>query len=362
MVAIKLFGQQTSTYEYVKMMIGRNADLAGITLSIEEISDWEEIVKEKVLSLPTVRVNDRNSFTLGEDRDVNAFINEVTHNILKEENYGVMKKILVPTDFSDTATNALVYARGISSQLNSVIQLVHVYKPEVAPVEGVVIIDEHIEQAKRKQLSDFVGKINQSWTAASDTALPIDGVFKVGLVVDALEEMSDDQEKEYLIIAGSTGESGIFKKLFGSVTTQLAKTCKSPVLIVPHGATYNKITDILYTVDNIEIDLRALPKVLDFASIFGAAVHFVHVKDEDRYPSKELITIALSTHPDLIVSFDTIVGEDVSKAIDEYATQHSVDIIAMSTRERGFFADLFHRSITKNMTISTTIPLLILHS
>ena len=343
------------------MLLKRNDDLAVITLSIVEIKNWQEIVNERVLSLLSVIVNDHHSFILGENRVFNAFINDVTYNILKEKNHGVMKKILVPTDFSDTATNALVYARGISSQLNSVIQLVHVYKPEAAPVEGVVIIDENIEQAKREQLSDFVLKINQSWTAGSDTALPIDGIFKVGLVVDELEEMSKGQKNDHLIIAGSTGETGRFKKVFGSVTTQLAKTCKSPVLIVPHGATYNKITDILCTVDNIEIDLRALPKVLDFASIFGATVHFVHVKDEDEYPSKELKTIALSTHPDLIVSFDTIEGEDVSKAIDEYATQHSMDIITLATRERGFFADLFHRSMTKNMTISTTIPLLILH-
>ena len=247
-----MYGQPTSNYEFVKMKLKEKLSKAGLELKINEISDWTQIVQNKVESLPTIVVNDQITMSYSDDQNINKFVQDLVTKILKKENYGDMKKIIVPTDFSETAKNALIYARSISKELKGVIQLLHVYKPEVVPTDSVVIINEELELVRRKQLNEFVNKINQSWSAASSNDLPIDAIFKVGFVAEELDSMCKGIEDECLVIVGSTGSSGTLKKLFGSVTTQLAKNVKCPILIIPPSTTFRKITDIVFTVDAVE--------------------------------------------------------------------------------------------------------------
>lgn len=361
MAHLKIYGQQTSLNEYVKMMLKKNADQAGIDLTIQEVHDWQQIVKDKVISLPTITLNGQDNLCLNKGENVHEFINMVTLKIINDESKSNMKKILVPTDFSETATNALIYARGMNSTLNGLIQLVHVHKPEAIYVESSPMIDERVEQIRRDDFDRLVNRINNSWTAASEDVLPIDGIFKVGFVAQELEKLCQTEEAEPLIVVGSVGASGPLKKIFGSVSTQIAKTSKSPVLIVPADATYNKISDLVFTLDNLTVDVRCLPKVLDFAAAFDAQVHLLHIGEQDVYPGDAIVNIARSSHPKLQVHFKSLPGNNPVEIIDQYAIQHSVDMIAMATQERGFFGDLFHKSITKNMALHTSIPLLILH-
>lgn len=363
MVEITMYGQPTSNYEFVKMMLKKKVSKVGVELKINEISDWTKIVENKVQSLPTITVNDHISMSYTDDQNINKFIEDLTTKILKEENYGNMKKIIVPTDFSYNATNALIYAKGISKELKGVVQLLHVYKPEPIVVDSVVIINNELENTRRKRLEDFVKSINKSWAVDAKDDLPIDASFKVGFVAEELSQMCKDVEDECLVVVGSTGNSGALKKIFGSVSTTLAKTSKSPVLIIPPDATYNTVTDILYAVDDIEKDLKGLSKVLEYASLLHANVHLVHVKDDDNiYPEHEMITIAKDMYPDVKVYFASIDGPDVTAALNDYAATNTIDIVSVVTHERGFFADLFHKSVTKKMAINTEVPLLILHA
>lgn len=370
MVEITMYGQPTSNYEFVKMMLKRKLSEAGVKSNIKEISDWTKIVENKVQSLPTITVNDHISMSYTDDQNINEFIKEVTDRILKQENQKQMKNIIVPTDFSDTAVNALVYAKGLSKKINASIQLVHVYKPQATHVDNAVVIDTELERVRRKQLDRFVTNINQSWAGDNSDDLPIDGLFKVGFVPDEISHMCEGVEEETLVVVGSTGSSGPLKSIFGSVTTKLAKTLKTPLLIIPPDITFQKVTNILYAVDDIKKDIKAITKVLAYASQLNASVHLVNVKKgEELYPEHEIKTIAKDAYPDVKVYFASIDGPDVATSINDYATTNSIDIVSVVTHERGFFAELFlgglrfgYKSVTKKLAIHSDLPLLVFHA
>lgn len=365
-----MYGQPTSNYEYVKMLLKEKLSKEGVEVSINEISDWTKIVENKVQSLPTITVNDHISMSYTDDQNINEFIQELADKILQEDNQRKMKNIIVPTDFSNTATNALIYAKAISKKLNGTVQLVHVYKPQVVQVDNAVIIDEKLERVRRKELDRFVTNINQSWAGDDSDDLPIDGIFKVGFVAEEISHLCAHHPEESLVVVGSTGSSGTLKRLFGSVTTKLAKTLKNPILIIPPDVTFQKVTNILFAVDDIKKDIKAITKVLSYAATLDASVHLVHVKtDDELYPEQEIKAIAKDAYPDVKVYFASIDGPDVAESIRDYAATNTIDIVSVVTHERGFFAELFlagqgfgFNSVTKKLAITTDTPLLVFHA
>ena len=363
MIELTMYGQQTSVYEYVKMMLLQNTKKAKIDLRLKEVNDWTEIVKEKIPSLPTIRLNNHIDMSYTESQNVNEFVHQLTTKILKEENYGEMIKMIVPTDFSDTATNALVYAHNLSQPINGMIKVVHVYRPEVVQIDNIAIVDKEVEELKKKQLEEFVSKINRSWIGASSGYTPMESEFKVGFVADEVYKICTEPFNRNLIVVGSTGTTDNLKKFFGSVSLQLIKRSPSPVLVIPPKTTYNGIDNILYAVASIEKDMQSSPAILDFADMMGATVHLVHVNTKNEvYPSQTLLDRCKNLNPKVEVVYQEIDSTDVISTIDDYVIDNKIDMVSLTTFDRGFLSDLFHKSVTRKMAIHTDIPLLIIHA
>ena len=363
MIEVTMYGQHTSAYEYIKMMLLQNTKKANVDLKITEINDWMEIVRQKVPSLPTIRVNNHIDMSYTQDQNINQYVHKLTTEILKEENYGAMTKIIVPTDFSDTATNALVYAHNLSRKVNGMIKLIHIYRPEVAHIDNLVVVDKEVEDAKRKELDDFVQKINQSWIGASNDYIPMEGIFKVGFAAEEIQSYVKEPYDEHLIVIGSTGSTNNLKKLFGSVSLQLIKSSPCPVLVVPPKSTYNGIRQILFTVDNFEKDKLACQSVLKWAEQQGATLHMLHVNtDGSSYPEEKMLEKCSINAPSVKTVFSEISGSEVITEMENYVYDHDIDLLAMTTYDRSFFKDLLHKSISKQMALHATIPLLIVHT
>ena len=363
MVHLQIYGQPTSTYEYIKMIMRSRADRAEIELSLEEITDWMQIINNKIPSLPTFLVNGQTSLSYNANDSVNTFINELTKQILKEENYGTMSKIIVPTDFSDAATNALVYAYSMSRDQGNVIFLTHVYHPNVISASGTVVVDREMEKIKRKQLTEFVSQVNGSWVSASSEFIPIEEIFKMGFVVEEVNKLSEEYDPGTLVVVGSTGDSGRVKKFLGSVSTEFVKNGKSTVLVVPPKATYTKIENILFGVRDINEDLKALEKLEAFTSKYNAKIHAVHIqKKEQVYPFLQFTNYVKDKFPDLTIKTHTVYGDDIAEEIDVYCQENDIDLVALTRLKRSFFSDLFHKSISRHMAIHSVIPSLIIHT
>jgi nucleotide-binding universal stress UspA family protein len=272
-----------------------------------------------------------------------------------------MKRIIVPTDFSETATNSLVYAHAIRTQLEGYIQLVHVYKPEAVYIDNNVFIDERIEQVRRERLDDYVNKINNSWPTADDDFVPIEGTFKIGFVIDEIRDLCLEENGNCLLVFGSNGESDGLITIFGSVSSKLIEITPCPALVIPPTVLYNKISNILCGVAELKKNTKALDSLVDFSRRFKAKLNFVHVNDDGvSYPQEEFINFIEANYKDLDYSFKILENDDISSAILAYAESLSIDVIAIVRKSRNFFERMFHKSISKELAKLANTPLLIL--
>ena len=144
------------------------------------------------------------------------------------------KRILVPTDFSDSSDEALKQALELAKQYNAKVYLLHVAEPiEQCTVDYCLDLstvkaaeDAEILQAKEKMQQEL-GKFSefQEIEVISD--------IREGKPVE--EILKEQEEKGVdLIVMPSHGKTGFMKRLMGQVSEKIMEEAKSPVLLVRH--------------------------------------------------------------------------------------------------------------------------------
>jgi nucleotide-binding universal stress UspA family protein len=136
-----------------------------------------------------------------------------------------MKKILVPTDFSECSRNALKAAVKIAKKTDAEIELVHVYD---RPVIGFV--DLNIDHKKNKAMLN-----NAKKTITSMVELMAQDGIKVNphILADIpLTEIMDQKKFSNidLIVMGSHGSEGLKELFIGSNTEKVVRKSKVPIL------------------------------------------------------------------------------------------------------------------------------------
>jgi nucleotide-binding universal stress UspA family protein len=361
MIDLKLYGQPTSSLEYIKMMMKRQAQRAGIQLQIEEINDVESFIKDGIESIPTIKINNHIHLTYDQKMDINRFITRVNETILKEENYGIMKKIIVPTDYSDVAQNALVFAQAIAQPLNGVIRLVHCYHPSNIDLGATGYYDSQQEEKDKKRLMDYAEQIRQTWVGGQSEKPMIDYEFRIGLASDEICEISKESGDSMVVIA-STGSTDSIKKYLGSVSTEVVKACCRPVLVIPPDAEFAGFSKIVVAVDKNDYKQDLLERLIAFAKAFDSEIILLHVNKSDSTDLNLPVLDKLKEMaPMLKVSVELIEDGELLSSINNYIEEEKVDLLVMLRHQRNAFQEFFHKSQTTRMAVHTKIPLMVYH-
>ena len=269
-----------------------------------------------------------------------------------------MHTILVPTDFSDNAKNAVAYAAQLAKKMNASLLLLHAYMmpTPVSEVPYIMVNAEELQKDNERLATDTVQKIQ------TDYGINATSIVRLGFPSDEIESVIEDQPID-LVVMGMKG-MGALEKMMGSTTTATIKKVKKPVLVVPEDATYGDIKQVTYATDfSYKVDFHVYKPLLALLQTFGATLHIVHVqKSADDMKSSEVageiqLDPAFKAVPH---EFHVITDNEVKHGIQSYLDQHKTDLLVMITHEHGFFTRLFGRSHTKAMVYDTHVPLLVL--
>lgn len=277
-----------------------------------------------------------------------------------------MKRILIPTDFSDNASNALEYAVETAQALQSELLIMHVYTPPVSRQSAIhAIMAEEIGRATRKaqeQIGTIVKTIKTEYPSLSCS-----GEVAVGETVSEILTLAADREVD-LIIMGTRGATKMSNVIFGSNTASIIEESICPVLCIPDNATYKRPEKILYSTNFSYSDISSATLLTELARAFHARVLFAHivVGSEETDEEKEVIN-KFAEEIRKVTGYEKIEGVVISDAnvntgLDALIEKTGVDIIALATRKRSLFEKIFNPSITKKFSYYTNTPLLAFHS
>jgi nucleotide-binding universal stress UspA family protein len=272
----------------------------------------------------------------------------------------MINNILVPTDFSKPALNALHYALGLCKKANAALHIIH--------INHVALVDASMP-AETYQL--FVNEIEESakenFEKLENEVLKASGVnykthTRYGFVGDEICRFAEEHNMD-LVVMGTTGASGLAEILIGSNAATVVSKSQVPVLVVPPNTPFKDLNKIVYATDYNEPEFPAVTRLIYYAELFDCELHIIHVKtDYDRYFNSENNFFkknkANITYPKLI--FKDLPEGDVLSTINNYVNANNADLLVMAKHNRNFFDRLFHRSLSKKMAYHTTLPLLIL--
>jgi universal stress protein A len=144
------------------------------------------------------------------------------------------KKILVPTDFSEYADNALKLAIDIARQYKSKIFLLHVIDDRFQFCEFDYCLDgKLLEKIYKESLTNANAKMKKEVKKVTDNHSGIEIVFDTKRGIP-YEEILEEQGKKGidLIVIASHGKTGILKNLLGNIVEKVTKGAKCPVLLI----------------------------------------------------------------------------------------------------------------------------------
>ena len=266
-----------------------------------------------------------------------------------------MKNIVVPTDFSTNARNALDYAIHIANLMDEcTIHLIHVFA-----IRSETGLMASINTFMRKHVEDQLAEIKEEVGPAlfNGTSLRTGG-FE-GYPIDTINEYAATVKAEYIIMGtqGATGLKGVF---LGSNTTGLIKLCKRPIIAVPSEYKYQPIKEIALSIDSAKVSQEeVLRPLIDLAELSKARVDVLHVER-----AKALATIDAGVDiylSDLPHSFHYVEHSDINKGINTFLREHKTDVLCMIHRERSFLNRLIFESVTTIEALNCPVPLLVLH-
>ena len=136
--------------------------------------------------------------------------------------------VLVPTDFTEAAQNALNYAKGMAKKLGANIVVLHVIQPSYA--EGFV------DAAQKKNIRagarrDTIKKLDSITRPQSTTQVPITSMVRVGLTEFEILRTAQELGVQ-MIILGRQNRNPLSRLIFGSVTEDIIDAASCPVLVI----------------------------------------------------------------------------------------------------------------------------------
>ncbi|WP_458627840.1 universal stress protein [Winogradskyella sp. PC D3.3] len=270
-----------------------------------------------------------------------------------------MNRILVPTDFSEQAENALKVAAMLAKAHNAEIYLLHMMEiPMQQTDQGQTQSDIpetlFFMKLARKRFEnllaqDYLDNITVHETVKADITF--------NEIKDSCKEYNID-----LIVMGSHGATGMKEMFVGSNAEKVVRSSDVPVLVIKNEHQSFKVSDFVFASDFKNDNKETYKQAVKFAKAFGSKIHLLLVITSSNFIStyeaksrindfisgEQFNNYTITIHNDYTVEQGIL---NVSKDID-------ADLIGISTHGRQGIAHFFNGSISEDIVNHAKRPVI----
>jgi len=257
------------------------------------------------------------------------------------------KTVTVPVDFSEVSIAALDHARWLAERLSIGLDVVAVTTPRYTSVTAAALtslVDDRLKGS---------GATQRVLTADDDD---IEG----RLVAEVLSD------PDALWCVGSHGRTALGELLFGSVSADLVRDARVPIIVVGRHATTRKDAKVLaVAVDGTPLGESILPAAVELAGRLGLRLRLLQVGTAHG-PSDTIDTAYLSRLSDHLpdpdnADYETLYGDADEELVSYVERRDDVGMLCMATRGVPAGARLSVASTALRVLHHVTVPVLLLH-
>lgn len=270
-----------------------------------------------------------------------------------------MKRILVPTDFSEHARYAAKVAAQIAKKNNAEIYLLNLLDlpshMNDAVSSGVNIPEVMLYLAKtRERLEETLGEsIFDGLSVQADARLEraFDGIVKYSKEIDA-----------DLIVMGSHGVSGYQEMFIGSNTEKVVRASDIPVIIIKSEMDEFNIDKFVFASDFSNEIKKPFEKIVEFANLFDAKLDLVMINTPNSFKTntvaENIMQNFVSSFPLKNYSLHIYNDANIEKGIINYSNKANADLIGIATHGRTGLAHFFNGSVSEDIVNHAVKPVI----
>lgn len=281
----------------------------------------------------------------------------------------MIKRILVPTDFSKHSHNAFKFAEELANQSNAEVHIYHVIEaPSASYSEGSFNAEGQIETSgaheevvfTKSLISKVKKKVHQFASEAKHEKVKFHSHVEVGDVFKSIIGTAEDHDMDIMVI-GTHGAHGFGEVLVGSTAEKLVRHSPVPVIAVKEEVDLT-LRNLVFASEFNEDLSKVMPIVKYLQKIFGSKLHLVRVNTPNDFHStrsmKKMMEGFVQKH-DIdnytINTYSDIVEED---GIVYFSEDIDADMIIIPTHARKGIMHLLSGSIAEDVVNHAKRPVM----
>ncbi|NCU34495.1 universal stress protein [Candidatus Falkowbacteria bacterium] len=295
--------------------------------------------------------------------------------LLITNTYMIMKKILVPVDFSEHTSTVCNFALEIIKSTGGELRLFHAYFDFMIVHNSGIPYSIHagelynqemlikIREDAKADMEKLVASLGEQLERKNITNVRIVHTLTGGMPEEEILNISETYAPD-LIIMGTRGKGGK-DILTGKVSSKVVQNTVCRILTVPREAQYNGFKNILYTTDFNDEDDSDLQRLIELLGYYNPMIHCIHIDIDDDYPVdaarmqklKQQFPIEVARNAS--ITFEVIRHDDFLEGVNEYVEANQIDLIAVVNHRRSFLKRLFTKDHTRELLSASDLPLFI---
>ncbi len=278
-----------------------------------------------------------------------------------------MRKILIPTDFSDNAFNAAKYALELFKYDISEFYIMHAYQDYIYTDKALLsraVLDEvtqAISNNSKKQLDNTLKQIKEISPNPRHTYKIISSN---ATLVDEADKIVEEKEID-IIVMGTKGKRNDKKLTFGSQTLQVLKYVQCPVLAIPENYKYTQPRRILFPTNYmIPYSRRELKLLCEILASYRSVVDVLYIAKSENLSlrqedNRDFIKEELCKNE---INFKTIKSKKTTSTIFSYIKEKHADMLVMVNTRHSFLENILFQSTIDEISLDLDIPFMALQN
>jgi nucleotide-binding universal stress UspA family protein len=265
-------------------------------------------------------------------------------------------KIIVATDFSENANNALEFGIALAEKKGGKIILVHAIEPVLDPLVQGALGMEKIHDDAKALMEDTIAMHPHA-------NLEFEYIIQEG-TASLLVSRTAREINALLVVVGTQGTSGILNTLIGSTTINLIKACSVPILVVPSESLAMQVQRIVLGLEFTDRENKFIDWAIDMSQRWGRRLEFVHVQTKDDFEEEagllKLEKYVLENHQGIPMKIHTFYATTPVEGLDQFLEENENVILVMCHEHKNLWEQILSRSQTIEMLFHSKVPLLIM--
>ncbi len=274
-----------------------------------------------------------------------------------------MKNILLLTDFSDNALNAIHYAMHLFKSETCTFHIMNVHKMGSYTSDDLMTsskesIYESITKAPKEKINKLLNDLKQEYT---NDIHSFNIIIDFDVFIDAVKQAVKHRAIDYIIM-GTNGATSAKEVILGSNTVNVIRKVNCKAIVVPKGYSFKPLEELLLVLDpQDEIEGNTFTALLEFIETYQLHLHVLrinpnHATSENEFNDKANLSL-------INCQYTLADYVPIDYAVSHYLETNHIDLTAIIIHKEGFFEHLFTNASTSKMNISKiNKPVFVLHA